>query len=335
MANDPNSTIRRRRAGFSLLGVLFVALGTLLLLNTTGLVGIGIWFDLVSYWPMLLVLIGVHVFLAPRAPLVNVAVVTVILAGTVVAAALPLSTADGQRARDFTFHTPLRDTEFLTLGMGFAGGSVDIRALSERSGAQSLLSAAFSDRGVEVIEERTGRRSDIYLSTGDFRIRLGGNSRWTNGGGYARDAPLYDRGSDEGSDGIGLSGFVDWELEISPEVVLELDIGAGAADLDLDLRNLDVRRVEIGAGASDIRILLPNEAHDTQVWIAAGASDIDITVPRGVAAMIYTGSVMTSTRIDTARFPEIGGVHMSLGYHGASNRVQIEIEGGLADVDVS
>ena len=67
---------------------------------------------------------------------------------------------------------------------------------------------------------------------------------------------------DEG-DSYTLTGLADWELMVSPEVALDLDIRAGAADLDLDLTHLNVRRVFVGAGASQIRIRLPESGLDT------------------------------------------------------------------------
>ena len=122
---------------------------------------------------------------------------------------------------------------------------------------------------------------------------------------------------------------------VSPDVSLELEIRAGAADLDLDLSDLNVRRVVVGAGASDIRILLPANAGRTHVEIAAGAMDIEITVPQGVAARIENETFVSSTQIDSERFPETYDSYQSPDYTTASNRVDIEIEGFAADVTIS
>jgi hypothetical protein len=134
---------------------------------------------------------------------------------------------------------------------------------------------------------------------------------------------------------IAFGGLVDWRLMVSPEVVLELEIRAGAADLDLDLRDLNVRRLVVGAGASDIRVLLPANAGSTHVEIAAGATDVEITVPRGVAARIENDSFVSSTQIDSARFFDTDDGHESPDYATARNRVNIEIEGFAADVTIS
>ena len=310
-----------------MVGLLLVAIGALLLLNTTGALPFGIWSELVRYWPVLLVLIGVKIVLAPRAPLICAGVVALILAGTVAAAFFSMPTYATHEPLRVTYVEPMGDTEILQLGMGFAGGSVEL--MSDSGGASSyprLLAADFNNRPARVIRDQLGTFTEIYLSTDGPLIEFSSDD------GYARDAP------GPGSDGVeasfSLSGIVDWRLMISPDVVVELEIRAGAADLDLDLRDLSVRRVVVGAGASDIRILLPANAGQTHVEIAAGATDIEIAVPRGVSARITNDAFLGSTRIDSARFPDTGDGHQSPDYATAENRVSIEIDEVAADVTV-
>ena len=246
--------------------------------------------------------------LAPRAPLVGVVVVSIALAATIVAAWVPLSIERRDEAPRIAYSTPLENTETFELGMGFTGGHVTLR--SDPSG-ERLFAADFNNRPAEVIHDHTGRFSKIYLSTDGFSV---------------------DYSNDEG-DSYTLTGLADWELMVSPEVALDLDIRAGAAELDLDLTHLNVRRVFVGAGASQIRIRLP-DAGRTHVEIEAGAADIEITVPQGVAARIDNDSFLNSTSIDSGRFPKSGGEHRSPDYSTAENRVDIEIGAGAASVTV-
>ena len=77
-----DASTKYRRPGFSLFGLLLVAFGALLLLTVTGVAGLGVWFELARYWPVLLILIGIKLILAPRAPLVGVVVVSLALVAT-------------------------------------------------------------------------------------------------------------------------------------------------------------------------------------------------------------------------------------------------------------
>ena len=326
MASSRSETVRR---GFSLFGVLLVALGTVLLLNTTGVVPFRVWSELIDYWPVLLVLVGVKMLLAPRAPLLGIGVSALIVFGAVAAALVTMPEHRTDEPLHVTYVEPIGDTEILRLGMGFAAGSVELTSSSsESSGNSTLLAADFGSRPAEVIRNQSGKVTDIYLSTNGlgFDITVGEAGVW--------DA--LDRDSNAVDAGLNVTGLGDWRLMVSPNVAVELEINAGAADLDLDLHDLNVSRIVVGAGASDVRIFLPANAGKTSVEIAAGAAHVEIVVPEGVAARIDNEVFMSSTQIASDRFFETNdGLHESLDYSTASNRVDIEIDGFAADVTVS
>jgi hypothetical protein len=318
----------QRRRGFSLFGLLLVALGVVLLLNTTGALPFSIWPELFSYWPVLLVLIGLKIILAPRAPLISAGLIVLAMVGTVTAAYFSIPEHEYDEPGRVTYVEPLADTEILHLGMGFVGGKVEL--MSDPGGGSSsprLFAADFNNHPARVIHDRIGRSTRIYLSTDGPVVRF------SNDDGYAQDSPGPD--AYEREHGFYLGGLVDWRLMISPDVAVELEINAGAADLDLDLQDLNVRRLIVGSGASDIRILLPATAGQTHVEIASGATDVEIVVPEGVAARIANEIFLSSTQIDSARFPHTDDGHQSPDYYYAENRVSIEIDAVAADITIS
>ena len=66
-AMDPARTRRRAYRGISA-GITFICVGAVLLLNTLGMVGWGVWFDLLKLWPLVLVSIGIRwIFVNTRA----------------------------------------------------------------------------------------------------------------------------------------------------------------------------------------------------------------------------------------------------------------------------
>ncbi len=313
MASGRKAAARRSRRGFSLAGLLLVALGVLLLLNAAGVVSVDIWFELIRYWPMLLVIIGVKMLIAPRAPLIGIGAVCLILAATFLAASLTMSTRRADDLVATTHATPLEDTRALRLGVGFTNGSVALRSdMSGVSDSPRLFAADFAGNPVSVVQETSDGSSEIYLST----------------------RALSDGGVYDGIMSFFTTAMADWELMVSPDVAVDIEIRAGAADLDLDLSNLDVERLVIGAGASDIKVWLPAHARYTRVEIAAGAADIEIVVPDGVAARIENDTFLSSTRIDSARFPETERGNESRDYSTSQNRVDIEIEAFAADITI-
>ena len=309
----------RRRRGAVLPGLLLVALGVLLLLNTTGAVSFGIWFELANYWPVLLALIGMELVLAQQALLIRVGAAVLAIAVTVGAAWLSMPEYHPAEPLRAAYVEPMGAAETLHLKMEFLGGSVELT--SDTPGASSpasLFTADFESSPARVIREQSGTVIEFLLvSEGPFL-------RHSSDDGYTRRESRV-------SFPVGLA---DWRLMVSPDVEVDIDIGSGASNLDLDLRGLNVRRLSIEAGASDIRVQLPASAGQTNVDIAAGVADIEIVVPDEVAAKIDIGAPIGSVWVEPQRFMDTGDGYQSPHYVGASNRVSIDIEALAADVTV-
>ena len=104
---------RRERRGPPLFGLLFVALGVVLLLLH--------WFDFGKFWPVVLILLGL------------------LLTGSILGAAL-LAESDASVRVD-RIEEPLLSTRSLDLGMGFGAGSLVIDSLPR--GSSNLVEGWF------------------------------------------------------------------------------------------------------------------------------------------------------------------------------------------------
>ena len=313
---DSVSTGRGRRGSF-LAGFLLIALGALLLLTTTGAVSFGIWLEIVDYWPVLLLLTGMEIILARSALLIRAGVIAATLVAVVAAAYLSMPEYDPPEPLRTEYVEPLGDTRRLHLSMAFIGGDVELTSDTTVSGPFArLLAADFGSRPSRVIREQ---------SNGDVEFHL------ASSGPFLRHSS-YDGSTRRVSLPVGLA---DWNLEVSPDVEIDIEISAGAADLALDLRGLNVRNLDVEAGVSDIRVQLPANTGQTYVDIAAGATDVELLVPDNVAAHIDIASPLGSAWIDPARFMEIeDDVYRSANYSDSRNRVWVDIEALSADVTV-
>ena len=201
--------------------------------------------------------------------------------------------------------------------MAFIGGDVELTSDTTASGSFArLLAADFGSHPSRVIREQSNGDVEFHLaSSGPFL-------RHSSYDGYTRRVSLP-------------VGLADWNLEVSPNVEIDIEISAGAADLALDLRGLNVRNLDVEAGASDIRVQLPASMGQTYVDIAAGATDVELLVPDNVAAHIDIASPLGSAWIDPARFMEIeDDVYRSANYSDSRNRVWVDIEALSANVTV-
>jgi len=62
------SRSRHRNAAFPVIATVLVVLGVLLLLNNFGYLPWGIWGTLWRFWPMVLILVGINIFLSGSRP---------------------------------------------------------------------------------------------------------------------------------------------------------------------------------------------------------------------------------------------------------------------------
>jgi hypothetical protein len=126
-----------------------------------------------------------------------------------------------------------------------------------------------------------------------------------------------------------------WDLALSQEIPLVLDIDSGASTAAIDLHDLKVTALDLDTGASTTDLTLPAGAGETRVKVDAGAATLHIHIPVDVAAQIHVESGMASIRVGD-RFPKIGNnLYLSPDYATATNRADITIETGMTTVEIN
>ena len=301
--------------------ILVLTLGIVLLLNTTGLVGWGIWLPLFNLWPLILIAVGLHIILARRFPIISAVAITLILAIGVGLAYLAFWEApnNGDRSRQYGISS--NRSELLELDANFGAGSLVIDSIVSPD-EDEVLMAHFNNLGAYVDDKHVENGTGVILSVDTPGVRLE-----DRGDGWKSQIDLFGL--------FSTLGNLRWDVEVSPDIAeVVLDIEGGAADMDLRLTELNVKTLDMDVGAADVDIELPANAGHTDVDIDAGAADIDIAVPDGVAALIESDSALSSLDVDTSRFPKIGEVWRSPDYNTAQNRVYISIDAGVSDISI-
>lgn len=126
-----------------------------------------------------------------------------------------------------------------------------------------------------------------------------------------------------------------WDLGLTPEVPLKINIDSGASSSNFDLSNLLITDLNISTGASSATITLPAHAGFTTAKISTGVSSVKVLLPEGVSARIRVKTGLSSIQIDESRFPRISeNLFQSVDFETASNRLDITIECGVGIVEV-
>ncbi len=125
-----------------------------------------------------------------------------------------------------------------------------------------------------------------------------------------------------------------WNVGLTSQIPVDLRLDTGASRSSIDLSKLHVRRLDLHTGASETNVQLP-AAGATSFQAQTGVAALTVTVPAGVAARIRSRMTVGSTNVDETRFPRSLDGWASADYETASNRVDIDIVGGLGSVRVA
>lgn len=306
MTSIGQGTSRRHRVGIPVFGIILTIVGTVLLLNTFDVLRWVVWLDMWRLWPLLLVLAGLKLLFRPFHPMLML-LISVAAVGGAVGFAFAVSEGELFTADFTTFNYEIErsGSESLDLDLNFGAGTLRVQPLLPSD--QRLLAVEFFDDedDVDISAKSEGGTREVSINLSHDGI------------------PFISRGGDDRQ----------WTVLINPAAVTNLNIDGGAGKFVLDLTDTSTVRFEVDIGAAQLDVLTP-AAGQVVGSIDAGAADVSVTVPSGVAARIDNESGVSSVDIDSDRFPKSGGIHQSVGYADASNRLQLTIRAGVSSIVV-
>jgi hypothetical protein len=313
-AYGPPPEPRRRRRGGVVGPLILIFLGGVFLLQNTGHLPPNFWVNLWRLWPLVLVLAGIELLLAHRVPwlwLAALAAVVLIVGAVATNSGLPLQHTPPAVTR--TAQTDLGGATQATVTVRFGAGQLNVGPV-EQPGPNRLAEmhyegpADLAPQPGYAVKSRVGQLEYQISGRGPGFIPFSGNR----------------------------SDTMRMDLNLSPAIpITMLTVQSGAADARLDLSSLRVDNLDMSLGAASTWVRMP-QAGSTTAHISGGASTITIEVPQGVAAQIRHHGGLSTLNVDMSRFPQVSdGVYQSSGYESAQNKVDINLETGIATIQVS
>ena len=284
---------------------LLIALGVLTLLDRFDVPTWGLWNVTAMLWPLILVVIGV-----------------------------------GLLTRPYPWGRPL------TVGLVIA----------------AMLLAVFWNRSqpafrtgqtTETISQAiTATRAEIQLGTTIGRLEIGAN---TSGKLIDGTLELGNRNRLERKIGtLGLAQFVrleavmdgpsiglpifldsqnsDWKLGLTPSIPLVLRIKTGVGKSEIDLGQLRITDFTLEGGVGAMTVTLPASGR-VLARIQSGVGATKIRIPNTMKARIRASSGIGEVRV-LGNYQRDGDVYTSSGFETASNRLELEVQGGIGQVTV-
>jgi hypothetical protein len=313
----PGRYYRRRRGGSVIWPMVLILAGVIFLLQNFGIVTPQIWSSIGRLWPVILILIGLEIFLSGAGRGIFAVVVILVLA-MVIAAVIGMgvvgSAVDAAPAGPLTSHTLIQSLQ------GATSASVSLHLGAGTLGISQL------DGGGDDLAEMSYDGPDKLAPSSSYRVRNGqGQLSYVVHGTPPWHLPFANQGNPSGQ----------VNLLLAPDVPLTLSIQEGASESRIDLSQLRVSNLDLQTGASHTRLVLPQNAGTTAASIKGGAATIDVEVPQGVAAAIQYEGGLSTLDVDQNRFPATGPrAYRSADYDTASNRVDLNIQAGVATVSI-
>jgi hypothetical protein len=309
-----------RRGSALVFPLLLVVVGIILLLNNLGIIPWAIWIALADLWPVVLILVGIELLIARRAPRVGGAIAAIVLVATFALAGWLTLTQNQQvistgPLQNQTVSVPRENATTGQVSLKFPVGVLTVAA-----------QPASGTPGPDLIEASAALPPGLHLSThvgppGD----VAGADLTVDGNGN-----VWPFGSPFGKNPMSL------DARLTPAVPLTIDSEVGAGQSTFDLSNLLVRSFTLKSGAGQVTIDLPRAAGQSIVDLQSGAGEVTIVAPPGVGVYLHTknGLGLAGVQVPPGRYEKVADGLQSSDYATAENRVDVTLHLGIGQVDV-
>ncbi|MCL5676589.1 MAG: DUF5668 domain-containing protein [Firmicutes bacterium] len=307
-------------------GLLLIALGMVFLLMNMGLLPWTFWWELASWWPLILVLVGIGLLVGRRLPfslvLFVVLVAMLVLSLTGAGAALrgpgfgpwfsgePWAWGGWRHSGSSWGATPSRTTASRPLPEGVTSAEVTLETggvgLTLDGSAPGLVDADLGYWG-EAPEVRTGRSGD----TANVRISQAKTVQVWPG----RPAPS-------------------WNVHLTHQVPVDLRTRVGAIKGDLDLSQVKLQRLDVQAGAGDLRLIFGQVDAKVPVSLDVAASHVTLVVPAGVPVRIRAQNVLGGLRGLSDLSKSSDGTYSTPNFGTASIGLDVALHGAVSDLQL-
>lgn len=138
-------------------------------------------------------------------------------------------------------------------------------------------------------------------------------------------------------DDIGQNDGNRWDVQLSPDVPLDLTVDLDTGSSELDLGGLDIRTLDVESNAGEITVDLSGVAweHDLDAAIDLEAGTIKLIVPSDVGVRIDADTTVGD--VDADGFERDGDAYVTaaFGESSVTLRIDIDVTAGEIDLEVS
>ena len=281
---------------------LLILVGVALLLQQLGVWTIS-WARLLPWWPLILILLGADILLSRTRAGRWAYLLLVVAAVTLMLLAAPPSRVPREYEQE-TVAYPLESWREATVRVQMGVGRLVVSALE---GSDDLMRA-------DITHDRS--RSSVMSSLD----RLG-------------DRAVIELKSTAAALDPTLAAISDvWEVRLSPELPLTLEIEGGVSRSEINLTGLSLARLDLNVGVGDVQVTLAERA-PYEAEIHGGVGRLVVTVPADSPARIRVDEGLGSVDVGAGLRRE-GNSFVTASYHSDQPAIEVNLEGGIGAISL-
>lgn len=291
--------------------LVLIGLGIIFLLNNLGILSWAVWSVLWRMWPVVVIALGLDLIMGRRSGWWSA--ITVLLVLGMFGGAFWLVTATGESwQRDLVnvpISQPLEEADSAAVRLEIGVGTLLVDAQPE--GSDLLIEGNIDLSDAEDYREKVG------TADGEMQYSL------TNP--YSQYAP-----------GWLLSHMDDhiktWDVQLNPDVELDLRVDTGVGKTTLDLRGLQLVSLSVDSGVGEVDIYLPSVG-EMDVRVDVGVGKVTVFVPAGMAVRLRVDAGLGNVKLD-GNFASENGFYYSTAYDEDAPFIDIFLDGGVGNLGV-
>jgi hypothetical protein len=295
--------------------IVLIGMGVVFLLDNLNVIDVDLWLLITRLWPLVLVAVGIDILFGRRTGIWQGLTILIIASIFAAGAWFVRNTGDfvdgnfiAGKLYTQEFAQPLEDAEQAKIDIGFGIGGLQIDPLED---AGDMLAT-----GTLVLVEGEELDQDFRMvgETAYFQLESHGPETY----------PSWIFNTDDNNR--------EWQIYLSDEIPLDIEISTGIGESVVDLRGLMVTDLDVDTGIGEVKIYLPEDG-DFSANISGGIGQLTVYVPRELAIRLHLDTGLGNNRVPSELNLQ-NGTYMTSGYNTAENRVELYVDAGIGEVEV-
>jgi hypothetical protein len=275
--------------------LILISLGVVFLLNNLGILEIGVWELAFRFWPILLIAAGLDILLGHRSGWGSLAALVLTLA--ILAGGMWLYISDIKpEAVGEKLSLSCEESPQVEVIIAPGIGDLHIYALTDSA---HVIEGTLRGGNVEPQCKSEGDTTTYIIESGSTIV-----------------GPFPDKWY--------------WELGLSPEVPIDLDVDFGVGQAEADLTDLDISSLDVHLAIGRGVVTLPGDGNFSGS-VDGAIGQLVIVIPEGMAAQITFDTGLATRQVPDS-YDCAGDVCTSPGYTGADDKVDLAVHMGIGSV---